>query len=343
MADAPVPGFTSSVDRVLKRYPQLQRFVWEGSVMASIPPVRQISNGPGSPAQGEGIEFSTLLAIAGGVPRSFPFHNLSIHFQSPAFGVALPTVTPEPMPAGVIVGDSWWVSGRNRSVTAVTSVEAGPAGKKLPPPPEAVTAVLAACGKVKSTSQLPLVGSAAPAAATEIARPSAEIVRAVSDIVQDYRSRLGEVIDRAALPHDLPPALEALKMANFSDTTGPKKPVLVRAFKPMGYGCQAGSGTFELRRRTQGNLTVQIDLDVGTWSRSLTASYSVSGLGFTARLPLPVSKQAIGAMQYKIGDAAHWQKLVDNLAALVAELDRSFAPAVEAAAGSSPEWYRPES
>jgi hypothetical protein len=69
----------------------------------------------------------------------------------------------------------------------------------------------------------------------------------------------------------------------------------------------------------------------------------VTGLGFTARLPLPVSKRAIGGGQYKIGDADHWQKLVENLAALVAEFDRSFVPLVEAASGPSPEWYKPAS
>ena len=65
------------------------------------------------------------------------------------------------------------------------------------------------------------------------------------------------------------------------------------------------------------------------------------GLGFKARLPLGVSKHSIGG-QYKIGNAEHWQKLVDNLAALVAELDRSFVPAIETAAGPSPEWFTPE-
>jgi hypothetical protein len=160
--------------------------------------------------------------------------------------------------------------------------------------------------------------------------------------VLDYRSRFGDVIDRARLPHDLPPALEALKSTRLGETSGPMKPVLVRAFKPMGYDCRGGTGTFTLRRRTPGNLTVQISLDVGTWSRSLTASFGVTGLGFTARLQLPVSKRS-GLGQYRIGDAAHWQQMVDNLAALVGELDRSFVPAVEAAAGSSPEWFKPES
>jgi hypothetical protein len=111
----------------------------------------------------------------------------------------------------------------------------------------------------------------------------------------------------------------------------------------LGYDCTGGSGTFTLRRRTQENHTVEIDIDVGTWSRRLTATLCVVGLGFRARHRLPVAKRAIADLQYKIGGAEGWQKLVNNLAALVKELDRSFVPAVAAAAGSSPEWYRPES
>lgn len=343
-SDAPVPGFTSSVDRVLKKYPELQRFFSDGPVMAGIPPVRRLSNGPASAAPDEAVEFSTLLAIAGGVPRSFPFHNLSIHFQAPAFGAALSVVpTIGPSLPGVTVGDSWWVNGRMRSLTALASVDADPGNKKMPPLPDRVAAVLAACGKAKSTVQIPLGASVAPTTPSETAPPSLETARSVHAVVLDYRSRLEEVIDRAALPHDLPPAMEALKTIGLAATTGPKKPVLVRAFKPMGYDCRAGSGTFTLRRRTAGNLTVEIALDVGTWSRSLTSGFSVTGLGFTARLPLPVSKRAMGGGQYKIGDAEHWQKLVENLAALVAEFDRSFVPLVAAASGPSPEWYKPES
>jgi hypothetical protein len=228
-----------------------------------------------------------------------------------------------------------------RSVTATASVESSAESKKLPALPGQVAIVLAACGKAKKTTQLPLAETQAPDALPKAATAPPEIAQAVSAVVVDYRNRMSEVLDRAALPHDLPSAMDALK-ADLGATTGPKKPVLLRAFKPLGYDCRGDSGTFTLRRRTASNLTVEIDLDVGTWSRSLTAGYKVHGLGFKARLPLPVSKRA-GGGQYKIGDAAHWQKLVDNMAALVAELDRSFVPAIEAAAGPSPEWYKPES
>jgi hypothetical protein len=221
-------------------------------------------------------------------------------------------------------------------------VYADPASKKLPPPPEPVAAVLAACGKAKSTMQVQLAMGSPSTTSPPAPAPSSDNVRAVSDVVRDYRTRLLEIMDRAALPHELPPAIEVLTTTPLGDTTGPKKPVLVRAFKPLGYDCRGGTGTFTLRRRTPGHLTVEIDLDVGTWSRSLTAGFKVHGLGFTARLPLPVSKRA-GGGQYPIGGAERWQQIVDNLAALVAELDRSFVPAVEAASGPSPEWYTPES
>lgn len=122
-----------------------------------------------------------------------------------------------------------------------------------------------------------------------------------------------------------------------------KKPILARAFKPLGYDCLAGRGTFTLRRRTPANLTVEINIDVGTWSRSISATFHVLGLNFNAALPLPVSKRAIGTLQYPIGDAERWRRIVENLAAFTRELDRGFVPAIEAAAGSSPDWYRPES
>jgi hypothetical protein len=340
-SDSPVAG-RSTIDRLLKKYPAFARFTGERSDIPNVPPIRQVSNRSDSQGAGQSVPFATLLAAAAGVPKSLPFHGVSIHFHSPAFGLQFPLPHLAPIDPGVMVTDSWWVNGRDRGMRALTSVDADPAGTTLPPLPQRVAAVLAACGKIKRTVQVPLAAGAAPTAPPQFARLSADVAKAVSEVVQDYKARLAEVVDRAAPPHDLPPALEALQTISVAATTGPKKPVLVRAFKPMGYDCQAGRGTFTLRRRTGGNLTVEISLDVGTWSKSLHGSFAVKGVGFSARLRLPVSKRALEGMQYRIGDAAHWQQLVDNMAAIVAELDRTFVPAVEAAAGPAPEWFAPE-
>lgn len=340
-SDSPVAG-RSTIDRLLKKYPDFARFTGERSGIPNVPPIRQVSNRPDSPGAGQSVPFATLLDVAAGVPKSLPFHGVSIHFHSPAFGIQFPLPHLAPLDPGVMVTDSWWVNGRDRGMRALTSVDADPAGNTLPPLPERVAAVLAACGKIKRTVQVPLAAGAAPSAPPQFARLPPEVAKAVSEVVQDYKARLAEVVERAAPPHDLPPALEALQTISVAATTGPKKPVLVRAFKPMGYDCQAGRGTFTLRRRTAGNLTVEISLDVGTWSKSLHGSFAVKGVGFSARLRLPVSKRALEGMQYRIGDAAHWQQLVDNMAAIVAELDRTFVPAIEAASGPAPEWFTPE-
>ena len=109
----------------------------------------------------------------------------------------------------------------------------------------------------------------------------------------------------------------------------------------MGYTGTGGSGEFHLKRRTDANLTVELSLDVGTWSHTVTASFLVHGAGFRASLGLPIAPGIVG--QYPIGDAVQWQKIVANLVAIVRELDRTFVPAIEQAAGPSPAWYEPPS
>jgi hypothetical protein len=337
--DSLVPGFTSSVDRVLKRYPELKRFVTDAAPMPGIPGARRISNGPASGAAGEPIPYEILQAIAAGVPRSFPFHSVVLHFAAAEFGVLGPvTPTLAGLLPGVLLSDSWWVNGRVRSMSACTVMDAEPSANALPPLPPAVAAVVAACGKVKKTVQAPVpVGAGAgPAVPAQLA------AQAVQQVVADYRARMAEIVARAVLPHDLPPQQEALR-ANPGVTSGPRKPALERAFKPMGYTIKGGSGTFDLRRRTPANLTVELGLDVGTWSHLVLAVFRVLGVGFKASLMLPVSPRAVVGAQYPIGDAEQWSKIVENLAALVKELDRSFVPDVERAAGPSPAWFKPES
>ena len=176
-----------------------------------------------------------------------------------------------------------------------------------------------------------------------VASAKPEEARAVQAITRDYQTRLAEIVERAALPHLLPaPGEEAYRDVALGVTAGPKKPALERVFKPLGYTCRGESGSFTLRRRTAANLTVELSLDVGTWGRSVLAMFRVWGLGFKGLLAIPVSANAPAAAQYPIGDAARWQKIVENLGAMVRELDRTLVPEIEAAVGPSPEWYQPE-
>ena len=140
------------------------------------------------------------------------------------------------------------------------------------------------------------------------------------------------------LPHELPPASEA-RLAS-RGASGPLKPTLVDAFTPRGYDCRGGSGTFTLRRRTARNHVVEVELDVGTWSRSLTFMFHVRGPGFKATLMPPVTA-GDAARQYPIGDVASWKRIVENVVAIVEELERTFVADIEAAVDPAPEWFEP--
>lgn len=167
-------------------------------------------------------EFATLRAIAEGVPRSFPFHNVAVRFESPIFGEALPLgLAAAGMAAGVAVGDAWWVNGRMRSLSALAVVDADPKATSLPPLPAPVASILAACGKARSVAQLPQSNPPSEAPAT----PQTSLnIQAADAIVRDYRARLDEIAGLAALPHDLPPAEEARRNTRLGETTGPKNP-----------------------------------------------------------------------------------------------------------------------
>ena len=345
----------SCVDRVLKRYPDLTRFVTEAAPMPGLPGSRRLSNGPLSAGANEAVPYGTLQAIAAGVPRSFPFHSVALHFHSPEFGELMPTAPyPVAMMAGVVISDSWWVNGRQRSLSACTVAEVAMTDKKLPPPTGAIATVLAACGKAKKTVQAPLPENpgAGPVPAVRLASgmavPSAnpELAVKVKAIAVQYRDRLPELVRDFKWPHDLPDNMEMLHLAA-GVHAGPKKPALERVFKPMGYSVQGGTagetGSFSLRRRTAANTTLALSLDCGTWSHSLLAMFLIYGMGFKASLTVPPAKNAAIGGQYKIGDAEHWQKIVENMGAFVAELERTFVPEIEAVTGPSPEWYQPVS
>src|SRR5579862_2599359 len=376
-ADGGVVSF-SSVDRVLKRHPELQRFVTEASPapQLKIPAVRRLSNGPLSPAANEAIPYLTLQSIAAGVPRSFPFHHLAIHFNSAEFGEltvmaaegagltagepvqpagAMVTGIIAPgMMAGVVIGDSWWVNARQRSLTACRFAEVELGAKKLPEPTGPLANVLAACGKAKKTIQAPLPGTLRTGPLpgvrlpTGVAVPSAkpELLPAVKAISVKYRDSMAEIVAHAGMPHDLPGNAEMSGLAK-GIASGPRKPALERVFRPMGYSVSGGTGSatgsFHLRRRTAANSTLELRLDTGTWFPAVLAMFFVYGLGFKATVLLPPTQKAVAGGQYPIGDAEQWQKIVENLGALVAELERTLVPEIEAVTGPSPEWYQPES
>jgi len=331
---------TSAVERALKKHPHLALLERNDAPVVraglpsqvSLPPVRRLANA-GSPNP---FPLADVIALADGVPRSLPFHAVHVSFRHAAFGtVTLPFgLAPR---AGVDVGDGWWTSGRIRSVHALYAVEGAAGAKALPDPPAPVAAVLAGIGKTRSRSQF-VEPAVHPAVGVTPGTALAGDAAIVYPLLLEYKKDLPSIVQRIGLPHDLPPAAE-VRLA-FIGASGPLKPTLVAAFKPRGYDCRGDSGTFTLRRRTSTNHVVDIELDVGTWSRSVTFTFGVSGPSFNAMLTPPVTARDVST-RYPIGDTANWEKIVANIAAIVDELERTFVAEITAAVEPAPAWFEP--
>ncbi len=74
-----------AVDRVLKRYPELERFLALDPIMPGTSESRLLTNFK----TGDQADLTTLLAILSGVPRSYPFPSVWLHFHGPLFGERL--------------------------------------------------------------------------------------------------------------------------------------------------------------------------------------------------------------------------------------------------------------
>ena len=338
-SDGP-PGIrtTSAVARAIKKYPHLARFERNDAPLqrVGLPNIRRLTNGDGE----EPFPMADLLALADGLPRSLPFQSVNVLFGHADFGKAQDFPIGLTPPTGISIGDNWWINGRNRALSAFYAVDADATAKKLPEPPATIGAILSSLGKPKRSAQFvaPRLGAPAPTATTDSATPALPLdIAAISPIVAKYRSGMMALVERIGLPHDLPAPNDVRQMHR--GASGPLKPTLVDAFKPRGYSCRGGSGMFTLRRRTAANHVVDVELDVGTWSRSLTAMFSVHGPGFNATLTMPVTLR--GGGQYPIGDTANWERIVANLAAIADELERTFVAEIEAAVGPAPAWFEP--
>jgi hypothetical protein len=156
----------SAVERAVRKYPHLVRFERDDAPLqtAGIPRIRRLTNVDASSPDDPEKPFpiADLLALADGVPRSLPFHGVSVTLRHADFGriEGFPVnMTPR---TGITITDGWWVNGRTRDLTAYYAVEGESAAKKLPDPPAAVGAILASLGKPQRSAQFVAPGVAAP-------------------------------------------------------------------------------------------------------------------------------------------------------------------------------------
>lgn len=339
-ADSMVPGGVSAVARAVKKFPHLAPLLTTTPVAPLLK--QKFPDRTGPPAiigDATRLAFAQVAEVADGLPRSLPFGSADVRFFTEEFGNAPAMVKADTavtdallhghFNTGMRAADTWWVNGRNRHLGAAYVVEVAERTKKVPLPGGALGAFLATLGKARTSAQLPITES--EDGEKILLKGKAQAPPELAALAERLKARVPELIAGAGMPH-------AITSAQAGHSAHPLKPALEKHFKPMGYACKGGSGIFTLRRRTAGNHVVEVNLDVGTWSRSLTGHFHMYMPDFQFRLPMPASAE-LRAMQCAIGDEARWEQLVENMAAFTAYLDREVVPEVERVAGPAPAWF----
>lgn len=339
-ADHLVSGMISSVARAVKKYPHLAPLVTTEPVSPILKAKEPERVGPpaivGDASQ---LDFVALEVLANGLPRSLPFRAADVRFYTDEFGKAPAAVKSDNATSdalllghfntGLRAADTWWVNGRNRHLGAAYVVEVAEGTRKVPLPAGALGAFLATLGKGRTVGQFPIREDDAGEAV--VVKGKAQAPPELAALAERLKARIPELIAAAGMPH-------SIASARAEHAASPLKPALEKHFKPMGYTCKGGSGIFTMRRRTTGNHVVEVALDVGTWSRSLTGHFHVYVPDFAIRLPMPASAE-LRARQCDIGDAERWEKLAENMAVFTRHLDREIVPEVERVAGPAPAWF----
>lgn len=306
-------GSVSAVERAVKKQPQLGALVRN-----SVVPGLSIEGPPQIYGREGDLELEDLATLGDGIPRTYPFGTATVRWAGPEFGPEAPVGKP----LGLQASDRWWISGRQRDLLLGYVQDAPGNVKKLPPLDGPLGALLAALGKPKSVNQFPTTESASP----------------LLDLQRGLREQIRAVGERHPSPHSLPELAQAL--ASRTTTSFPLKPTLERFFGPLGYSIVGGSGIFRLRWKTTAGNVLELYLDVGTWSRAVSAQLRIFVPGHQAMAPLPVAS-GIVAPQYPIGEPSQWDAIVENLSALMTVLATEIAPVIDERTGPAPAWWEP--
>lgn len=350
-------GSVSACDRLIKRFPVFESFAFTHAEARANPPkiIKSISNFNNSwdisyeSQSATAISTEILSNVAVGVPRSFPFHyshfifdNVSLlNTSEPDTGDASSQVlqyssrVPRSYNNSAIVLDShWWVSRREHHLTVIVALPIPTAGEEVVLLPEKTKSFIQAFGKI-AEERLEIVYTQ-----QEATERQAVIARLVS-VTTRYNQNIGNIIQTLPLPHSLP-SVEQVGLHGEEFKIGSMKDVLVKYFKSLGYCYQAkrsGHGIYSLTKLTPNNNELEIYLDVGSWSRSVTASFSFNGMSMSGSVGLPVSKNAIDVAQYPILSIEQWRQIVENLVVVVNYLEKTFAVEADEVSGSTPRWY----
>lgn len=350
------------LDRMVKEFPLLDQFRSSDASSLMTPGARLTnlaldadSNRLKPPMRATDELLDGLANVCRGVPRRFPVQHLSIIFAELQWGDGWLSVVPEqyvvsndrmpPMFAAmqrftssITYSNMWWVSGRKQSLDIKLVGAPLSENANAPAVPARALELVGRFAKInsKSFTLLPLNPSAH--FAPETTPFSEEKVRECASLTASAKTALAERIANQQLPFALAANLQE-QIAAARETGVPKKEILAKALKPLGYkhsGKLGGQGVIGFEKTTKNHTRLTLEFDFGTWlPRFDVPTLQIAGASWGQLINVPFCE---GIGSFAIVTRTDFEQAAANVASQLEELERSYIPALESLMGPSPAW-----
>jgi hypothetical protein len=366
LADS-IHGRVSSVKRVLKNYPELVEYEFDGrEIVDKKTDFIMYSKGLSNFSKqywreynpnniNKSVPFYKLHEIAKKIPRAYPFHTAIFIFDRINWfltdhELSQPTlrIGPREFPLStylsnaIIFYSNWWISGRDLGLMAAVEI---PVPEKnassLPPLDEGIKKSVELIGKIRVEEIVAAPSEDEMKVLHHLEPRALEIVKQYNSIEREFKERLLESI---SIPHILP---DQFKING--DNKGSRKTAIMNVFKPRGYSYLSklsGQGIYTLVKRTKSNHQIKLLFDSGKYNCGLACTMVLEAPFWEYRvaLPLPYKDDKTGSMTttialYPLPDEETLKMVVNNFAVVVDYMEKTFVKEMEELYGPAPNWY----
>lgn len=342
LADSPIAGGVSSIKRILKRFPELDKYVFEHEekignethtylVLSNFPNDDYFQMG-GSVVEGknkDNIRFEILLEIIEGIPRKLPLHKAVFLFDQLNWSQKVNVINEHVYNmSSILYANNWWMPKRDISLFANVSVSESANEKDcLQPLSDELNHTLLQLGTIKKKSLQCLLNQGEKA-------KFETVWYECNQLISSFRKNMVNN-NPFVFPH-------ALIENHEHFTTLPRKQTVSKMMKKLGYKHlpkEGFHGVIVYGKLTKQNHRILLEFDSGRGFFDLRCNFILEGPYWKHRMEeLPCRPNSYGDF-FPIPDIETLEKVVENFSVVIQYLEETIVKDIEKLYGPAPKWF----
>lgn len=333
----------SAVDRVLKKFPELSRFLFEAEeeineekntykVLSNFPFDIPALLGTVKGRHTENVSLDILTQIAEGIPRSYPFKETRFLFDEIGWSQNRSGDEDSAFDLNSILYiNDWWTPKRHTELTAKIAIPQPSAEKeKLSPLSERNQKALSDLGQIK-IKELCVEPSKEEKGLFE------ELESKGNDLIYSFREKTLSPVT-FLYPHHLEDNVEGAYNV-------PRKPTISKVMKKHGYkhlSKEGFHGCLVYGKMTENNHRILLEFDSGSTFYHLRCNFTIQGPCWKQRIEEIPCRHNSNRDFYPIPDLQTLEMVTENFCATIAFMENTIVKEIENLYGPAPKWFKYE-